>query len=81
MQQTSIIAYLQLQPELSTRQEQIYKTLQKIGVATNKDLSNNTGLPINSITPRILELRKKGLVKAEYYTQQNGRTAIAWGIV
>lgn len=57
-QQTSMLAYKRVQPELGHRHEQIYKVLQSVGRANNTMLAAFLGLPISSITPRVGELRR-----------------------
>ena len=48
---------------------------------TNLELSQFLGLPINSVTPRVNELVKAGVVvRVDIKFQMTGRTAIVWGI-
>lgn len=60
--ETSRLAYEKIKPELGARQLQVYNALKKLEFATNTMIANNLNLPINTITPRVHELRKKGLV-------------------
>ena len=61
MMQTQLESYRLIQPELSFRQRQVYDALSRMP-CTNRELTNRLGLPINSITGRVKELRDKGLV-------------------
>ena len=62
VQQTSILAYQDIQESLGERQKQVYTMLKDLGSANNLILAKKLGIPINSITPRMLELRNLGLV-------------------
>jgi len=78
---TSKQAYLDLIPKLGRLQRQIYDFLQNQEHAlTNTEISRHTGIAINVITPRILELRMKGLVyeATKRPCTMTGRTASAW---
>ena len=59
---TSNLAYKEIKPSLGTRQTQVVTALKKMGHATNSMLSHFLHLPINCITGRTNELRKKGIV-------------------
>lgn len=61
--QTSLQAYNRIKEEIGERQLQVYQTLKELLYATNTMISKKIKLPINSITPRIFELRQKGLVE------------------
>jgi len=79
MQQTSLMAYNDIKPELGHKQAQVYQMLAKLGIATNYALAVGLKWPINTITPRIYELRKLGIVKMYgVVAQETGRNAIAW---
>ena len=81
MQQTSMDAYRSIKVQLNKRQQIVFDQLQ-MGAASNEKLSNLLHLPINQITPRVLELRKKGLVKSMYQEPgKSGRMAHVWGVV
>lgn len=58
---TSLLAYQDVLLNLGDRQEQVYRELRK-HPASNKMLSMALRLDINRVTPRINELRKKGVV-------------------
>tara|TARA_B100000029_G_scaffold31644_2_gene30147 strand:- start:2863 stop:3120 length:258 start_codon:yes stop_codon:yes gene_type:complete len=82
IQETSRAAHQSVIDELGPRQEIVFHQLQVSGGCTNEKLSDLLSLPINQITPRILELREKGLVKKMYEEPgKSGRMAIVWGVV
>ena len=62
VQVTSIISYYAILNELGDRQKQVLLALKHIQPANNLMLSKCLGLPINSITGRMKELRSKGIV-------------------
>ena len=64
-QQTSLEAFRGITPCLGRRQREVYDTLKSIGPADNLTLSRALRLPINSVTPRVLELRELGLIGLE----------------
>lgn len=80
MQQTSILAFQTAKTNLSRTQAQVYEAIEEYGEITNKQLAKQLGWEINSITPRVLELRNKGKVVECYKGEDiSGRTAIYWG--
>ena len=62
VQPTSLLAYLDISDELGDRQKEVLACFRRIQPASNTMISNFLCLPINSIVPRIFELRKKKLV-------------------
>jgi DNA-binding MarR family transcriptional regulator len=60
---TSLLAYQEVLLSLGERQIQVLKAIKEIQPCNNLMLSKKLNLPINSITPRCQELRKKGLVR------------------
>lgn len=80
MQQTSIFAYHSLdKKQIGKRQQQVLDALKEIQPATNRAISEHSGIPINVVTPRMGELVRKRLVN-EAYTDfdTTGRRAIFW---
>ena len=65
IEETSLQAYQEVMKTLGERQKEVYWMLCELGEATNTMLSRALHLPINCVTPRIFELRKKGLVIRE----------------
>ena len=62
VQVTSIISYYEVLNTLGDRQKEVLLALKHLKIANNLMISNYLNLPINSITPRMNELRKKGIV-------------------
>ena len=62
-QLTSYIAFEEVLCNLGDRQKLVLKAIKIIQPCSNLEISKYLGLPINSITPRCLELRKKHLVR------------------
>ena len=83
MQRTSISAWESIQVDLGLKQKLVYDTLALVEEASNKDLVNLLGWPINTITPRVLELRNMGLVECagEKYDNRTNRSELTWKAV
>ena len=83
MQPTSLDAWKSIKDDLMPRQKMVFKALQEIGEASNKQISQVLGWPINTITPRVLELRRMGLVdfSREQIDLKTNRTEIVWRAV
>lgn len=62
VRETSLLAYTSISHELGQRQRQVLKALKELGYANNRMLAEELDLPINSVTPRVKELRELGLV-------------------
>lgn len=62
MVDSSLDAFQSIKPELGTRQKVVLDVITHLKNATNTEISHYLGLPINQITPRTNELRRKGLV-------------------
>ena len=83
MRATSLIAFSQIVESLGDRQMQVLKCIKEIGQpCSNLQISKYLHLPINSITPRVLELRKKGIVMMDRVgdCEFTGRKVIYWKI-
>lgn len=80
--QTSREAYLSIDKEkLNRRQKSVLDALDRIAPACNRQIAAYLKWPINTVTPRILELRGKGHVVAAYIgTDVTGRQATFWKI-
>ena len=83
VQDTSAQAYYAVLQTLGYKQEMVYLKLKEIGNATNNELKQALGWEINTVTPRVNELRKLGIVKegTRRPCRVSGMTAIAWEIV
>jgi DNA-binding MarR family transcriptional regulator len=58
--QTSMMAYLtDVKPKLNQKQHEVYRAIEQHGPITNKQLAEVMDRPVNTITPRVLELREK----------------------
>ena len=79
MDSNSLEAYRSIVESLGPRQQIVFEALRN-NPATNKTLAKRLGLEINQVTPRTLELRKKGLVKKMYSEEQDGHFATVWGV-
>ena len=81
MTETSVQAYDSVQEALGLRQRQVMVELCKADL-TNFQIAKQLSLPINQITPRVYELRQRGLVIAKGFVvcPETGRRAILWGI-
>lgn len=81
IQSTSQEAYDKIVSELGKRQILVFRALIGIEPACNKRLAAHVNLPINEITPRINELRYKGVVEEAYKADYEGRKVIYWRTV
>ena len=82
IQQTSLTCYKELADDgiLCARQSQVLSAFKAHGCHTNLEISRITGLPINTITGRVRELVKMGLLEEIGKKRDTtGRTAIIWG--
>lgn len=80
---TSINAYrTEVLPSLGERQKCVYEELTKAHDLTNSELASRLNWPINTITPRVHELRKEGLVieETKRKCRVTGRTVSAWSV-
>lgn len=81
IQQTSLKAYHgEIKPTLSERHKEVLSAFDREEEFTNLELSKFLNLPINSITPRVNELVKKGIIKYSYTRKckVSGRSARVW---
>jgi transcription initiation factor IIE alpha subunit len=82
IQTTSLFAYKEIQPELPRRQKQVRDELALHADMTNEELSRALNIGINKITPRVLELRKAGIVSFSQLREcrVTGYRANAWKV-
>ena len=66
-----------------TCREKVYDTLVEFGPASNKQVAERRGWPINRITPRMLELRKRGRVACagKRYDTKTRKWELLWEVV
>lgn len=67
IQATSLEAWDALQPKLGTMQNMVYNLIKVYPGSSNLDISRMIKKPINSVTPRVKELRDKGIVIFSHY--------------
>ncbi len=88
IQSTSLHAYnTEVRPTLGARQKTILEAIQELQNehenATNTEISEHLNFPINTVTPRVFELRQKGYL-TESVTRPcraTGRRAKTWRVV
>ena len=59
---TSLDAWNSVRQTLGVRQRAVLDVIKYLKDPTNSEISQYIGLPINCVTPRVNELRSKGLV-------------------
>jgi len=82
VQQTSILAYVGILEELGERQKAVYKAIRELQVCNNTQIADELNLPISSITPRVNELRQKGVVVLDKkdYCHITNRLTMFWRV-
>ena len=81
--QTSLFAYrAEIKPTLGERQRAVYEALKTRANFTNCEMATWLSAPINTITPRMGELRKIGLVRSAGVRKCNitGRNVLCWEV-
>ena len=82
LQQTSLNAFNTITEQLGERQQRIIEFFYKHNGHdfTNTEIADQLLLPINCVTPRVNELRKKGLLifSQQRYCFITGRKVMAW---
>ena len=82
-QETSGIAYEEIKSDgtVGKRQKQVLECL-NLGNKTNSEISRETALPINCVTPRTKELRAFGLVEEKGRKRDTitKKLSIIWGL-
>ena len=83
VQQSSIDSFRIVKETRKTVQQKIYDTILSRGIATNRQISILTKIPINSVTARVKELRLVGRVhQAETeYDSTTKRTVMTWRVL
>ncbi len=81
-QETSIESYKLILPELGNRQRQVFDVISKMPNVCNYEIGVILGLPINSVTPRVKELRDLGLVVCvgTKLDKVSNRNVMIWGV-
>lgn len=80
IQDTSREAYQAIQPVLGERQQEVFSLLSTYGAMCNSEIADNMAVPISYITPRVGELREKGLVVESHRAKYpaTNRKVIFW---
>lgn len=80
VRQTSLFAYKEAQKNLGSKQQAVLDVIKNYPGCDNLFISQKLRWPINSITPRVNELRQLGMVK-EWGKAKNvmtGRVTLRW---
>lgn len=81
MQQTSIEAWLtEAKPLAGKNQQKVLKVIQEHSAMCNQDIADVMQWPINSVTPRVLELREAEVIEFSHKDKhpRTGRTVNYW---
>ena len=80
IQKTSLESFVKSIPKFETKRKQIYRVIEQCPGCSNNDIARFLGWEINTVTPRVKELRDKNLVKfcRLKYDPLTNRTVIAW---
>jgi hypothetical protein len=80
IQDTSLLAHKIATHNLGRKQKEVLDCLRYFRDATNAELSARMGWPVNRIAPRVLELRKMGLIldAGRRSCKVTGSTAHSW---
>ncbi len=81
IQDTSRIAYYtEIKPTVQPREAYVLSAYTQKEHYTNSELSDFLSIPINTVTPRVNSLVKKGILRegGKRYCGITGRKAIAW---
>jgi len=82
IQSTSLEAYYDLLPDLGSMQNMIFNVIKLYPGVSNLDISRILDKPINSITPRVKELRTLDLVVFSHYKKDRitNRRMMCWKV-
>ena len=82
IQGTSLLSMPEVLENLGERQIQVYRAIQELGECSNTMIAKHIRLPINCVTGRVNELRRKKLVSEA--TKDNcpitGKKVIFWRV-
>lgn len=83
VQSTSLEALASIIEIKESRQMEVFNVLKSYGPLSNLDISRILGLPINSVTPRVKELRDKNMVvfSDKKKDKVTNRTVMVWMVV
>jgi hypothetical protein len=78
---TSLSAYDTIKPKIGKKQKIVYDAIDELGTASNEQLADYLNWPINTVTPRVCELRMLGMVGLEGFKKsKSGMKVKAWGV-
>lgn len=82
MQSTSLQAHQDIKKSLGDRQKTVLEAISRHENITNKELSRYLCWDVNSVTPRVFELREFDRVKEDCkrICKVSGRKVIAWAV-
>jgi len=77
---TSLEAYTYILPTLGQRQKAVFNIIRESNGLTNTEIAHRLGWSINTVTPRVFELRQMKLVelKEKRICTITGRKAMSW---
>ena len=77
---TQVDAFAGIQQKLGAKQRAVAHALKILGEASNKDLSQALGWPINRVTGRVTELVDRGIVTTDSTKRdaETNRTVTVW---
>jgi predicted transcriptional regulator len=84
VQQTSLLAYFDVKKVLGKKQMTLYQSMiENVFPITNGELSKKLNWPINTVTPRMKELRDMGIVRSYGFRpcRTTGRVCNMWEVV
>ena len=84
VEQTSMLSWVELQPALGKRQDEVYFALQTLGIATDWEITKALGRnDPNYVRPRRKELYDLGLIRAvgKRPCTITKRTVLVWEII
>jgi len=83
IQQTSLESYKAILPELSNKQQIVFEVIAKHPGMSNHDISRFLHLEINTVTPRVNELREMGFVdyRGDKLDRATNRNVMTWEII
>jgi len=74
-------AYDFIYDDLGRRQKEVYDVIEQYVNVCNQDISMILKLPINSVTPRVKELRDIGFVEhAGFKINDNNKRVMTWKV-
>lgn len=82
IRQSSLQAYEEAKMRMAVCQAKVRKAIFDLNNdACNKEISLFLNWDINRVTPRVLELRKQGVITQNRYKKYNGRMVMSWRVV